>query len=82
VAEELITYRVELIAAVDMAAVRKYREEKKDELLADPVTWDTRDLFRAVCFGFVKKGKAKVVAIEEVRPEPTDTGENQPSQEE
>jgi hypothetical protein len=67
-AEELRTFRIDLRVAVDLDGVRKYREEQHDSMPEDPARWQTSDLWRAICFGFVPKGASRVVAIEEIPP--------------
>jgi hypothetical protein len=72
VADELTVFRIELRAAVDLSAVHKDREEQHDPLPVAPTRWQTWDLWRAICFGFVPKHASRVVAIEETPPERQD----------
>lgn len=74
-ADGLTVFRIELRAAVDLPAVHKYLEEQHDPLPVDPTRWQTWDLWRAICFGFMPKHASRVVAIEEIPPERQDGSE-------
>jgi hypothetical protein len=81
VAGEQATYRVELLAVVNLTELRKWRATDTT-MPDDPLIWDAWGLFRGIGFGLVSKWNSQLLAIEEVQPEPEDTEESQPSQEE
>lgn len=59
------SFRVELVAVVDMAGLRSWCATDK-AMPADPQAWDAWCLCRAIGLGFVSKWDSQVVSIDEV----------------